>query len=104
MNLPYNWPFDQAPDCAVFTTAQVLDHGEPILCVYHDEDDHGWQFIGATSPNAHDARIIALKEAVALDATILEVADIQPGWMAWRPTREDAWYRETNQRQGESAP
>ena len=52
---------------------QVLSGEEPILAVYHDEDDHGWQFIGTTNANESDGRVIALHEAIELDPTITEL-------------------------------
>ena len=90
------WPFDQRPDCAVFVTREVMDREEPILLVTHDVDDHGWQFIGPTDGTVANARIIALSEAVELDPSVLQVADLPVGWRAWRESREDAWAREAD--------
>ena len=87
------WPFDQPRDCAVFTTRQVLERTEPILHVTHDSDDHGWQFLGRDA-RVEDAKIIALHEAVELDRSVLQLADMPPGWHAWRDSVEDPWTRE----------
>ena len=88
-----SWPFDQPQKCAVFTTRQVIEHEEPILHVTHDSDDHGWQFYGSEA-RAQDARIIALEEAVQLDPSVLQLADLPVGWHAWRRSAEDPWVRE----------
>ena len=87
------WPFDQPRNCAVFTTRQVLEREEPILRVTHDSDDHGWQFLGSDA-RAEDAKIILLEEAVELDPSVLQVADLPVGWHAWRTSVEGPWIRE----------
>jgi hypothetical protein len=88
-----DWPFDQPRDCAVFTLRQVLDGTEPILLVSHDLEDHSWQFIGSSDASLDDARVVALEEMVDLDPTILEVADLPPGWQAVRKRPGLAWRR-----------
>ena len=90
------WPFDQPRNCAVFVTREVLDGEEPILFVRHDADDHGWQFIGSTDGIAANARIIALSEAVQLDPSVLQVADLPVGRRVWRHSAEDTWIREAD--------
>ena len=87
------WPFDQPRDCAVFTTRQVLEREEPILHVSHDSDDHSWQFLGSEA-RPEDAKIILLEEAVKLDPSVLQVADLPVGWHAWRASVEEPWIRE----------
>jgi hypothetical protein len=88
-----SWPFDKARNCAAFTMRQVLDGTEPILLVGHDADDHGWQFIGSSDASVPDARIVALEEMVNLDPSVLEVADLPPGWQAVRNGPGLAWIR-----------
>jgi len=88
-----NWPFDQPRNCATFTMRQVLDKSEPILLVSHDVDDHGWQFIGVSNASVPDARIVLLEEIVKLDPSVLEVADLPPGWQAVRSKIGDSWTR-----------
>jgi len=88
-----DWPFDQPRDCAVMTTRQVMNQSEPILGVYHDADDHGWQFIGASDASESNGCMISLQQAVDLDSTVVEVADISPGWFASRPDAQSPWKR-----------
>jgi hypothetical protein len=91
-----NWPFDQPKDCAVFTTTHVMKDGQDIIHVFHDEDDHGWQFHYAGEKNAADMMIVALEEIAAQDPSVLEVADLPPGWKAWRNKRGAPWQRAKN--------
>ena len=72
---------------------QVLDGSEPILLVSHDADDHSWQFIGSSDASMADAKLVALEEIVDIDPTVLEVADLEPGWQAIRTTVGGAWTR-----------
>ena len=91
-----NWPFDQPQNCAVITLKQIIDGAEPILHVSHDLDDHGWQFLGIGDACEEDAAVVCLGEIVKSDSTVLQVADIPPGWHAWRQTVADKWTREPN--------
>ncbi len=93
---PEVWPFDQPPNCAVFTLRTIVFDGEPILQVAHDEDDHGWQFLNGQDADVANAAVVLLKEIVALDPTVLEVADLPPGWIAVRDEVGGAWRREAS--------
>lgn len=89
------WPFDQPRNCGVITLRQIMEEGTPVLLVTHDEDDHGWQFLdGSENPDPADARHVCLEHVVSTDSTLYEVADIPPGWIAWRESRRDPWVRE----------
>ena len=91
------WPFDQPRNCAVFTISGVLDGKEPILHVTHDEDDHGWQFLGSGDAQVVDAKLVAFHEIVEMDPTLLQLADLPPGWRAWREKPGAAWMRAPKQ-------
>ena len=88
------WPFDQPRNCAVFTTKHVLKEGRDILEVYHDEDDHGWQFHYGGDIVKEDAMVVCLECIVEYDPTVLEVADIPPGWMAYREKKGTPWHKQ----------
>ena len=88
------WPFDQPRNCTTLTMRQILDGSEPILLVSHDADDHAWQFIGSSDASAEDGRVVCLAEMVQLDPTVLEVADLPPGWQAIREHVGGAWTRQ----------
>jgi len=87
------WPFDQPPNCAVISLRSIVFNGVPILHVSHDADDHGWQFLDGGDVVMEDAAVICLDEIVRLDQTIVEVADLPPGWSAWRAAKDAPWQR-----------
>jgi RNAse (barnase) inhibitor barstar len=87
------WPFDQPPNCATMTSQQVIRGCEPITHAYHDESDHGWQFFSAAGATTADAMVVTLEEIVKVDRTILEIADLPPGWMAERKSLGAPWTR-----------
>ena len=87
------WPFDQAPNCATVTTCHVMREGKPITHAYHEESDHSWQFFSAEVTRMEEALIVALHSIVDLDPTILEIADLPPGWMAERDSPGAPWRR-----------
>jgi hypothetical protein len=93
MNQTAPWPFDQPRNCVTFTMRQVIEGSEPILLVSHDSDDHGWQFIGTSDASMIDAKLVCLEEIVRLDPTVLEVADLPPGWEAIRERVGGEWMR-----------
>jgi hypothetical protein len=88
-----NWPFDQPRNCRTLTMRQILDGSEPILLVSHDAEDHEWQFIGTSDASVPDGRLVCLEEIVRLDPTILDVADLPPGWQAVRDEVGGRWTR-----------
>jgi hypothetical protein len=92
------WPFAQSGESGVITMRQILERTEPILFVSHDADDDRWQFFGTTDANVADGRVVALKEIVALDATVLALADLPRGWQAARSAPDAPWERRAAQR------
>jgi hypothetical protein len=88
-----DWPFDQPRNCATITTTHVLRGGHDIIYVFHDEDDHGWQFHWAGEKDVADSMVVCLSEIVDHDPSVLDVADLPPGWKAWREKRGAAWHR-----------
>jgi hypothetical protein len=88
-----DWPFDQSPNCMCVSLRTIVFDGQPILYVSHDEDDHGWQFLGGGAVEMSNAALVALSTIVKLDASVLAVADLPPGWHAWRKSTDGAWQR-----------
>ncbi len=97
-----SWPFDQPKNCAVFTTTHVMKDGRDIIYVFHDEDDHGWQFHYAGGKKISEHMVVALSEIVAHDPSVLEVASLPPGWKAWREKRGATWQRARNEKEEEA--
>ena len=91
MNEP--WPFDQAESVAAITTVRVLE-GHPILVVQHFSDDHSWGFLCGTTHDTEDGRVIGMAEALQIDPSPREIADLPPGWVARRDSAKSEWFRE----------
>ena len=87
-----DWPFDQPPDAVAITVRAVLE-GAPILLVSHDADDDGWQFLDGNEVDLDQAVLISMARAVDLDPSLREVADLAPGWTAWRGAPGEPWQR-----------
>jgi len=81
-----------------------MKEGRDILYVFHDADDHGWQFHYEGEKTLAEHMVVALSEIVRHDPTVLEVADLPPGWKASRKKRGDAWLRAVNPSEEEGDP
>lgn len=90
-----DWPFEDPPNVIAFTTRYVLE-GEPICSAYREWEDSSWQFLPDRITLMRDAKLVCLKEIFALDASIAELADLPPGWMATRADRTSPWQRLRN--------
>ena len=98
-----DWPFDQGPRVAAITTVNVIERGAPILVVVHYEDDDSWAFLCGTTNDEADGRVIGMGEAVRRDPSLRDVADLPPGWKAWRPRVGAAWLRAPTPDEGSAA-
>ena len=87
-----DWPFPDSPNFNAFTTVRVMERQEPILAVYHDEEDGAWQFIGgAWAPD--ELIVVCLEDAVARDSSLRSLADLPRGWGARRADANAPWER-----------
>src|SRR5262249_35896607 len=96
------WPFDQPTSCAVITVREIAFENAPILHVTHDLDDHGWQFLTLADAKVEDGVVLCFADVVAKDSTLYELADLPPGWHAWRESTAHPWRREPNPHDDES--
>lgn len=87
------WPFDQGPNVAAITTVNVLERTAPILTVVHYSDDHSWAFLCGTTDEEADGRVIGMATALEIDPTLVEIADLEPGCIAWRAAVGAPWQR-----------
>lgn len=78
---------------ACLTVHSVADGTEPILLVTRDADDEMWQFLSGDVVIAENAVVVSLEEMVLQDVTLLHLADVGPGWRAWREDRGAPWQR-----------
>ena len=86
-----SWNFDQDKNVAALITRQVLQQGLPILQVIHFDDDHSWAFMCGTTSDAADTLLVSMEQAVALDASLHQIADLPPGYIASRASVDEPW-------------
>jgi hypothetical protein len=101
MDIP--WPFDQPPNCAVISTCSIMSGDAAVLLVTHDDEDDGWQFLAGGELHMADAVVMSLKSMVDRDTSLLELADLPPGWQASRGATGAAWIREQSPPEREGA-
>lgn len=90
-----NWPFDDPPNVAVFTTKLIAARQQPVLLVTHDDDDGAWQFLPLEGELCEpDAAVVSLRSMIERDATLAQLANLPRGWRAWRESPNDPWHRE----------
>ena len=87
------WEFDQERNVAAITTRQVLNDGFPVLRVVHYEDDHSWAFTCGTTNKSEDLKIVGMGQIVDMDPTLHSIANLAPGWSAYRESTDAQWIR-----------
>jgi hypothetical protein len=92
MSAQKDWPFQDPENTAVFSTVGVIKRHEPVCRVCHD-DDGAWQFLTGGTVTMADAMLVALKEIIATDPSLLELADLPLGWIAARENPQSPWQR-----------
>ncbi len=86
-----NWPFDQPKNCAAISSRSVMSASAPVLLVVHYSDDHSWAFLEGEEFRAEEGVVVGMGNAVQRDSTLLEVADLPPGWVATRKQVGSKW-------------
>jgi hypothetical protein len=89
--LAAEWPFEDDPRVAVFTTTHVVHTGKPILSVSHDADDGSWQFHSGDLVSTKDMMLLALEEILEIDPSIASLANLPLGYCAKRRNPGSAW-------------
>jgi len=88
------WPFSVPENTTAFALQDILEKKAPILLVFHDAEGD-WQFLdGREDPDAYGAVVGCLRHFYDLDPSIGELADLPPGWQAWREAPDQPWQRE----------
>ena len=88
------WPFDQPRNAATVSTTFVVNEGAPVLVAVHYADDHSWAFLDGGPFSVKIAMLVSMALAVDHDPSLLEVADLPPGWVARREAVGSDWIRE----------
>ncbi len=94
MSNDQDWPWDQPKNAMALTTTQVMSTGAPILRVTHYEDDHSWAFVCGTTEDMKDVLTVLMEHVVNDDPTLAEIADLEPGWTAYRDAVGAPWERQ----------
>jgi hypothetical protein len=87
------WPFEDPEDLATFTVNDVLSGAKPILDVSHDVSDGLWQFLTGEPVDLSEAKLVCLRDMVARDRGLTELADLPLGWRAVRAAAGKEWIR-----------
>lgn len=89
------WRFKDPPNVAVIANRRIIFDGDWIAYVSHNSDDGARQFhTSQLEPVSEcDAVLVSLQSIVKLDSTVLALADLPPGWHAWRDSKWAAWQR-----------
>ncbi len=92
-----DWKFKEARNVMVITTKSIISGRTEITYVSHDEDDGMWQFLDDNWNSEEDASIVSLQEIIILDNSLIELADLPLGWIAWRKKGKGSkWNRQKN--------
>lgn len=85
--------FPVAPNTAVFTTHFVITQDRPITYVTHELEDGAWQFFSDDEFEKFEdvSMIVGLQEIIDKDSSLLQIADLAPGYMATRKSKSDSW-------------
>lgn len=79
----------------VVTSSFVTKTQNPILEVSHEDDEEGgslWQFhSGNGDYSAEKIELVRFDTVVGIDPSVLELTNLEMGYMASRPTREAQW-------------
>lgn len=85
-----NYPFEDCPNTACFTCCHVLNENKPILYVSHDEDGY-WQFLCGGQHRESDVRIVSLADILEIDATMIDLAQLDYGEYAEAEDEKSDW-------------
>jgi hypothetical protein len=92
--MPENWSFEDQKNVATISLKRIIERRIPILLVTHDAEDGTWQFLdGSDDLQPEDSCVVSLQSVVTLDPTVRELADLPPGWVAWRGNPNSPWQR-----------
>ncbi len=87
------WPFHEPPDCPVLAHHRLFSEDDWIAYVVRAPDG-GWCFHCAELEwTAQDLVRVPFGRMFEFDESLRALADLPPGWHAWRGTRIDSWKR-----------
>ena len=85
--------FNEPDSTAVFTTKYVVEDKKDITMVFHFAEDGAWQFSSNDLETSFEevARVVGLGQIIALDETVLQIADLPLDYAAKRKCKNDPW-------------
>ncbi len=89
------WNFDQDKNCAAIISKDILS-GSPTLYVFHDLEDHGWQFLSINELSPDNVAVVSMEQAVAADPTLHSISHLEVGHKASRKNIDEEWIIEPN--------
>ncbi len=87
------WKFDQAKNVEAVTSVHVTKQNKPILFVSHYSDDHSWAFLSGDPVTVEESQIVSMQEIIDIDPTVVEIANLEPGWSAERESIGKEWLK-----------
>ena len=84
------FPFADAPNTAAFMCSHVLNEGNTILYVSHDEDGY-WQFLCGGTHTEDEAKVVSLMSAWKHDESVGQLAHMPCGSVAQRTDIHSEW-------------
>ena len=96
---PQTWPFYSPPNVACFTVRSIVDGVTPVLVASRDANDGAWPFLTGDAFDMAEEMLVSLESMVARDPSLLQLADIQHGWMVWRERPDAPWSRQAEAEQ-----
>ena len=90
-----NGSFFDHSDTMVFTSKSVIDDGDWVHYVSHDEEDGAWQFHGihGAPESESEARLVLFRNMLQSDSSLSAILDLPVGWFAWRDAADGPWKR-----------
>ncbi|HXX64874.1 MAG TPA: hypothetical protein VEO56_13835 [Bacteroidota bacterium] len=82
--------YDETPSTLVATQRMVVEKKQPILYVVHDKDGE-WAFLADERSIIDPVVELSIQDIIAIDSTVLQVADLKKGWKASRASRGSPW-------------
>ena len=93
---PITKKFKESENTIVFTTKFVILENKDITIVYHYAEDNTWQFCSSDKASDYTdvAMLVRLGQIIKRDNTILEIADLPKGYIAFRKAKGEKWFIE----------
>jgi hypothetical protein len=68
----------------------VVQKKQPILYVIHNNEGE-WQFLADETMQLDPVVVLSIRDLVAIDSTVTDVAYLKKGWKAWRTDKASPW-------------